>query len=217
MTWKKILNSTTSLDSCIELLNGVFETRVSAGGELFEVIVKPYQHPKTYDQIKGIHVLLKQLEETNENQWMGHSADWWKRYYKLHSYIPLLKIEALERGDEETIELIQSAHDMVKAAQGAAVFECNIPNIIFAYNRFIKANKGRGDLDRMAEAFIFTVNKHDVGELTDYRIADFIADNPAFSLAHASKANLINMIDFMMKDAAHKGIHLVLEKTEEAR
>lgn len=214
-----VLNGIHSVEQAKRTLDKWYKERTEQSGEVFHFFLKPFKAPKTYKQLKSIHELCNQLSNTDINEHAGHSSEHWRRYYKLRAYVPQLKSEALEKGDTDLVDLIQSASDLIKASRGQALFKYDLEKILTAYNAFlIKNNSKKRSLEDMAKGFIAAVKKRELGKDSEYSVSDMIADNPAFSYANASKEQLIKVIDCMLNDAAKKGIYLELknEPTKES-
>lgn len=214
-----VLNNLHSLEAAKARLDSYYKHTADTG-QIYQLLVQPFQKPKTYKQIRAIHVLCKQLSMNKENEWGGHDEQYWKRYYKLRSYIPLLKDDALERGDTELIDLIASASTVLYANRGKQLYKYDLGSILTIYNdylRVLKKKHSQHSLVNMLDAAKRNFMRHASDKVArdssdDYSLQDFIADNPAFSFSNAKKEHLTSVIDFILNDAARKGIVLDLEK-----
>ena len=223
-SYNQVINTPHALEQCKRVLDKWFTEKTITDGEVFHFFLKPFQAPKTHKQLGGIRILCDQMSKTESNTYAGHDSDYWYRYYKLRAYVPLLEANALETNDAELVALISSARQLIKAMRGASLFD--LAKVLASYNEYLlKSFKHHRNLpekeriafhevlNRAAKNFSEHHNKSELGKPDDgYTAADFIADNPAFSYANASKEHLVKVIDYMMKDAAEKGIYLELKK-----
>ena len=225
-SYNQAVNTPHALEQCKRVLDKWFTEKTIADGEVFHFFLKPFQAPKTHKQLGGIRILCDQMSKTESNTYAGHDSDYWYRYYKLRAYVPLLEANALETNDAELVALISSARQLIKAMRGASLFNFDLNKVLTHYNKYIldffayHAKKPKDKriafdevLNRARDNFVKHCNKSELGKHDDgYTAADFIADHPAFSYANASKEHLVKVIDYMMKDAAEKGIYLELKK-----
>lgn len=215
-----VINTLETLEAGKLMLERVFKTRTIQNGEIFHLFLEPFASPKTHAQLAAIGVLCRQLSKTVSHDHSGHSVQYWKKYYKIRAYIPLLKIQAHEKKDQKLIDLIESASSMLKQQKAAELFKYDPISIIDMQNAHFKEfyKTGMYTIEcALSEAKKATLNKDSelMAKNDDYSVESFIADNAAFSYSKASKANLIAVIDYMIKDAKANGIELVLKNKQE--
>lgn len=116
-----VLSNQGAVDSAAKYMQGVFQNETVKDGRLYQMKLVPYGAPKTYKQIAAIHALCKELSTEDDLHGNRFSKDWWYKEYKLWAYIPLLKIQALEDGDEQLVSLINDASKLIKKSLAARI------------------------------------------------------------------------------------------------
>lgn len=213
---KKItINTVHALEQAKRFMDEVFTNYTQQGKGVFDFTLKPYQEAKTHLQLKTIRKLCNDLSATDQNEWAGHTSDWWYQYYKLRAYVPLVERKALDDNDQELIDLIQLSRDTIRANQFAALFQHDPVKILSEYNKHLAANKNKEMLlSELASEFIAQSKQKDLGTDSGKTVIDLIAENPCFSYSQASKTDLNGVIKFILENAATKGIVLTIEKQE---
>lgn len=103
--YSAVLNLSETAERAKRGIDYFFDQTVN-GGDLYQVFIKPYSKPKTIKQNSTLYLLFNQLSETDQNEYAGHTPDWWKSFYKLKVYLPILRNQALHDEDQGFLEII---------------------------------------------------------------------------------------------------------------
>ena len=114
-----VLHTVHNVEQAKGVMDKWFNEKTIAHGEIFHFYLKPHQKPKTIRQNSTLYMLFNQLSETTQNEHAGNTPDWWKQYYKLKVYLPILRGHAIEDEDQEFLDIINSLGNVWRNAPEA--------------------------------------------------------------------------------------------------